>query len=49
VVDGEELEFKKSFVEKFTQAFPGRKVLRLYQAENRFDSMARSELYKTSH
>jgi hypothetical protein len=45
-IDGEELKFKQSYVAKFIQVLPGRKVVRFYQTENRFDTAATSELYK---
>ena len=43
-IDSDELEFKQSYVAKFMQVLPGRKVARFYQAENRFDIAAISEL-----
>jgi len=45
-IDVEELKFKLSYVAKFMQVLPGRKVARFYQAENRFDTAAISELYR---
>lgn len=45
-IDREELEFKQSFVSRFKQVLSGRKVLRLYQTENRFDTASISELYR---
>jgi len=45
-IDSDELEFKQSYVAKFMQVLPGRKVARFYQAENRFDIAAISELYR---
>ena len=45
-IDGDELKFKQAYVAKFRQVLPGRKVVRLYQAENRFDTAATSELYR---
>lgn len=45
-IDGEELNFKQAYVAKFKQVLPGRKVVRFYQAENRFDTAASSELYR---
>jgi ribosome-binding ATPase YchF (GTP1/OBG family) len=45
-IDGDELKFKQSYVAKFRQVLPGRKVVRFYQAENRFDTAASSELYR---
>lgn len=36
-IDSDELKFKQSFVAGFMAVLPGRKVLRLYQTENRFD------------
>jgi len=45
-IDSDELEFKRSYVTKFMQALPGRRVLRLYQTENRFDTAATAELYR---
>lgn len=45
-IDGEELKFKQAYVAKFKQVLPGRKVVRFYQAENRFDTAASSELYR---
>jgi hypothetical protein len=45
-IDVDELKFKLSYVAKFMQVLPGRKVARFYQAENRFDTAAISELYR---
>ena len=45
-IDGEELKYKQSYVGKFMRVLPGRKVVRFYQAENRFDTAANSELYR---
>ena len=45
-IDAENLKFKQAYVAKFSQVLPGRKVVRLYQTENRFDTAATSELYK---
>lgn len=45
-VDVDELKFKLSYVAKFMQALPGRKVARFYQVENKFDTAAISELYR---
>ena len=44
-LDSDELNFKKSYVNRFLQVVPGRKVVRFYQAENKFDTAATSELY----
>lgn len=45
-IDVDELKFKLSYVSKFMQVLPGRKVARFYQAENRFDTAAISGLYR---
>jgi len=45
-IDGDELKIKQAYVAKFMQVLPGRKVVRFYQAENRFDTAAISELYR---
>lgn len=45
-IDGNELRYKQAFVAKFRQVLPGRKVVRFYQAENRFDTAAAAELYR---
>lgn len=45
-IDGKELQFKQSYVAKFKQVLPGRKVARFYQAENKFTTAATSELYR---
>ena len=45
-LDGADLKFKQSYVAKFKQVLPGRKVVRFYQAENRFDTAATAELYR---
>ena len=45
-IDVDELKFKLSYVAKFMQVLPGRKVARFYQVENRFDTAAISELYR---
>ncbi|MBW2448950.1 MAG: hypothetical protein JRE92_00805 [Deltaproteobacteria bacterium] len=45
-IDADELKFKLSCVGKFMQVLPGRKVVRFYQVENRFDTAAKSELYR---
>ena len=44
-LDSDELNYKQSYVNKFMQVIPGRKVVRFYQAENKFDTAATSELY----
>ena len=45
-LDAADLKFKQSYVAKFMQLLPGRKVVRFYQAENRFDTAATAELYR---
>ena len=45
-IDGDELKIKQAYVAKFMQVLPGRKVVRFYQAENRFDTAAITELYR---
>jgi cytochrome c oxidase assembly protein Cox11 len=35
-----------SYVAKFMQVLPGRKVVRFYQAENRVDTATTAELYR---
>jgi hypothetical protein len=45
-LDAADLKFKQSYVAKFMQVLPGRKVVRFYQAENRFDTAATAELYR---
>ena len=45
-LDEADLKFKQSYVVKFMQVLPGRKVVRFYQAENRFDTAAEAELYR---
>ncbi|MGW8187463.1 MAG: hypothetical protein ACWGNK_09350 [Desulfobacterales bacterium] len=45
-IDGDELNFKQSYISNFNQVLPGRKVVRFYQTENRFDTAATSELYR---
>lgn len=45
-IDVDELKFKLSYVAKFMEVLPGRKVARFYQVENRFDTAAISELYR---
>jgi cytochrome c oxidase assembly protein Cox11 len=45
-IDDEELQYKQSYVAKFLQVLPGRKVVRFYQTENKFDTAATSELYR---
>jgi len=45
-IDADELKFKRTYVARFMQVLPGRKVVRFYQAENRFDTAAISELYR---
>jgi len=45
-IDTDELKFKRDYVVKFMQVLPGRKVVRFYQAENRFDTAASAELYR---
>ena len=45
-LDEADLKFKQSYVAKFMQVVPGRKVVRFYQAENRFDTAATAELYR---
>jgi len=45
-IDADELKFKRDYLAKFMQVLPGRKVVRFYQAENRFDTAASAELYR---
>lgn len=45
-IDSDEIKFKRSYVNRFTQILPGRKVVRFYQTENRFDMAATAELYR---
>ena len=45
-LDGDDLKFKQSYVAKFMQVLPVRKVVRFYQAEHRFDTAANAELYR---
>ena len=45
-LDGADLKFKQSYVAKFMRVLPGRKVVRFYQSENRFDTAAEAELYR---
>ena len=45
-IDGDALKFKQTYMAKFMQVLPGRKVARFYQVENRFDTAAISELYR---
>ena len=45
-IDADELKFKQFYIAKFMQVLPGRKVARLYQAENRFDTAAMAELQR---
>jgi hypothetical protein len=45
-IDADELAYKQSYVDKFKQVLPGRKVVRFYQTENRFDTAAIAELYR---
>jgi hypothetical protein len=44
-LDNDELKFKQAYVDKFKQVFPGRKVVRFFQAENKFDTAAIAALY----
>ena len=45
-IDVDELKYKLSYVSKFMNVLPGRKVARFFQAENRFDTAANAELYR---
>lgn len=45
-LDADKLKFKQSYVAKFMKALPSRKVVRFYQAENKFDTAAISLLYE---
>ena len=45
-LDGADLKFKQSYVAKFMQVLPVRKVVRFYQAEHKFDTAAQAELYR---
>jgi hypothetical protein len=38
---------KRSYVEQFAKALPGRKVGRFYQIENKMDAVIRYEMAKT--
>ena len=44
-IDSDELKFKQGYADKFKQVFPGRKVVRFFQAQNKFDTAAIAELY----
>jgi hypothetical protein len=44
-LDSDELKLKQAYADKFMKVFPGRKVVRFYQAENKFDTAAIAELY----
>jgi hypothetical protein len=44
-LDSDELKFKQAYADKFMQVFPGRKVVRFYQAEHKFDTAAIAGLY----
>ena len=44
--DFDDIKFKQTYIAKFMQVLPGRKVVRFYQAENRFDTAATAELYR---
>jgi ribosome-binding ATPase YchF (GTP1/OBG family) len=45
-LDFDDIRFKQTYIAKFMQVLPGRKVVRFYQAENRFDTAATAELYR---
>lgn len=45
-IDVDELKFKLSYVAKFMQVLPGRKVARFYQVENRFDTADIADFYR---
>jgi hypothetical protein len=45
-IDSDELNFKRSYIAKFKRVLPGRKVVRFYQAENRFETAAIAELHR---
>jgi hypothetical protein len=44
-LDSNELKFKQAYADKFKQVFPGRKVVRFFQVENKFETAAIAELY----
>jgi len=44
-LDSNELKLKQAYADKFKQVFPGRKVVRFFQAENKFETAAIAELY----
>ncbi|HSQ85797.1 MAG TPA: hypothetical protein VLM43_13845 [Desulfobacterales bacterium] len=44
-LDSNELKFKQAYADKFNQVFHGRKVVRFFQAENKFETAAIAELY----
>jgi len=44
-LDSDELKFKQGYADKFKQVFPGRKVVRFFQAEHKFETAAIAELY----
>ena len=44
-IDSDELKFKQGYADKFKQVLPGRKVVRFFQAQNKFDTAAIAELY----
>jgi hypothetical protein len=46
-IDAERVKVKRTYVEQFAKALPGRKVGRFYQIENKMDAVIRYEMAKT--
>ena len=46
-IEAERVKVKRSYVEQFAKALPGRKVGRFYQIENKMDAVIRYEMAKT--
>ena len=46
-IEAERVKVRRSYVEQFAKALPGRKVGRFYQIENKMDAVIRYEMAKT--
>jgi hypothetical protein len=46
-IEADRVKVKRSYVEEFAKALPGRKLARFYQIENKMDAVIRYEMAKT--
>ncbi len=46
-IEADRVKVRRSYVEEFAKALPGRKLARFYQIENKMDAVIRYEMAKT--